>query len=419
MFPAPAFLNASNIYEVNIRQYTPQGTFEAFAAHLPRLKAMGVEILWLMPIHPIGEVKRKGSLGSYYSIKNFLAVNPEFGNTQDLKDLISIAHSLGIKVILDWVANHASWDNVWTKSHPDFFVRDENGLFQAPYDWDDVIQLDHSNEEQQTAMQHAMAYWVREFDIDGFRADLAHLTPLAFWKSARQMLQQLKPELIWLAETENVSYHEAFDISFTWKWMHLAEKVVNDQLSAQLLVNRFLDDINEFPGKSFRLYFTSNHDENSWNGTEFEKYGDYAAAFAVLSCTLPLAIPLIYSGQEIPNLKRLKFFDKDALNWEKGAMLFEFYQSLLLFRRKSLLFISVPVISFLESAENVLAFILHQDNSQAIVILNFSGDIIKFGLKHPAVSGSYVELFSKHEYVANGTVSLDLVPGGYLVMERK
>ncbi|RYG29406.1 MAG: alpha-amylase, partial [Chitinophagaceae bacterium] len=175
-FNAPNYLNNSNIYEVNIRQFTPEGTFEAFANHLPRLKEMGVDILWLMPIHPIGIPHRKGSLGSYYSISNHQAINPEFGTMADFDNLVSKIHELDMKVILDWVANHAAWDHVWTIQHPQYFVRDEFG-FKSPFDWTDVIQLDHRNEEQQEAMINAMRFWVEERNVDGFRADLAHLTP--------------------------------------------------------------------------------------------------------------------------------------------------------------------------------------------------------------------------------------------------
>ncbi len=224
LFQPPAFLNNAVIYEVNIRQYSPEGTFNAFAAHLPRLKELGADILWLMPIHPIGLKKRKGTLGSYYSISDHKGINPEFGNAGDLRSLVTKAHAFGMKIIIDWVANHTAWDHVWTKTHPEFFVRNDKGDLTAPYDWDDVIQIDHSNSGEQVAMQDAMQYWIEEFDIDGFRADLAHLTPLQFWKDARLKLTPLKKDLVWLAETEEIFYHEAFDISYTWEWMHATEK---------------------------------------------------------------------------------------------------------------------------------------------------------------------------------------------------
>jgi alpha-amylase len=210
------WIATTNIYEVNIRQYSAEGSFNAFSKSLPRLKDMGVEVLWFMPIHPIGKINRKGTLGSYYSIADFKAVNPEFGTADDFKNLVKLAQDMGMKVIMDWVANHAAWDNVWTKDHPEYFVQDEAGNFKPPYDWTDVIQIDHHNIAEQDAMIDAMQYWVTEFDIDGFRADLAHLTPLAFWHKARTAIEPLKANLLWLAESEEVNYHEVFDATFTW-----------------------------------------------------------------------------------------------------------------------------------------------------------------------------------------------------------
>ncbi len=328
-FNVPAFLNNSNIYEVNIRQYTPEGTFRAFAEHLPRLKEMGVEILWLMPIHPIGIPHRKGSMGSYYSISDHKAINPEFGTIADFDDMVSRIHQLGMKVIMDWVANHTAWDHVWTIHSPHFFSRDEFG-FRSPFDWTDVIQLDHNNEEQQIAMIGAMKFWVEEKNIDGFRADLAHLTPLPFWKRARTVIDEIKPDLVWLAESEDSSYAEAFDITFTWKWMHKTREVLGKENGVEQLTS-FLSE-NDLPG--LRLYFTSNHDENSWNGTEYEKYGVYAKALAVFSCLFKNSVPLIYSGQEAANIQRLKFFEKDQINWNTGEDLAGFYSGLLKLRHK-------------------------------------------------------------------------------------
>ncbi|MEO5967596.1 MAG: alpha-amylase family glycosyl hydrolase [Ferruginibacter sp.] len=365
-FTPPEFLISSNIYEVNIRQYTKEGTFNAFAVHLPRLHKMGVEILWLMPIHPIGKIKRKGTLGSYYSIQNHKGVNPEFGSENDLKNLILKAHSLGMKVILDWVANHAAWDNVWTISNPDFFVRDGEG-FVSPFDWTDVIQIDHSNFHQQEAMKNCMAYWIEQFDIDGFRADLAHLTPLGFWVDARKRLSPLKENLIWLAETEDETYCAAFDITFTWRWMHLAEDALKTENATEVLKSFLQTDT--FPG--YRLYFTSNHDENSWNGTAYEKYGIYTKALAAFSCLYPKSIPLIYSGEESANTKRLEFFEKDEIDWD-GYQLEKFYTELLKIRKSYSVFKSTEsTITYLDYLE-ILAFRISVHNSAISVYLNFS-----------------------------------------------
>ena len=379
-FSPPEFLSSSNIYEVNIRQYTKEGTFNAFAAHLPRLHKMGVEILWLMPIHPIGKVKRKGTLGSYYSIQDHKGVNPEFGNENDLKNLILKAHSLGMKVILDWVANHAAWDHVWTISNPDFFVCNEEG-FVSPYDWTDVIQIDHSNLHQQEEMKNCMAYWITEFNIDGFRADLAHLTPLPFWVDARKRLSELKDNLIWLAETEDESYCKAFDITFTWRWMHLVEDALKEENTVEVL-KKFLQK-DTFPG--YRLYFTSNHDENSWNGTAYEKYGIYTKALAAFSCLFPKSIPLVYSGEESANTKRLAFFEKDEIEWD-GYQLEEFYKELLYIRKVNPVYKNHHSVLTFYDFQDILGIKIKGHQAAISVFFNFSKTNASFSFNDEMIS---------------------------------
>ena len=268
----------TNIYEVNLRQYTEEGTFTAFAKHLPRLKDMGVHTLWLMPIQPIGQLNRKGILGSYYSISDYTTVNPEYGTVDDFKLLVEYAHELGFKLIIDWVANHTSWDHVWTKTNPEFFTKDEQGNFRPPYpDWADVIDLNFDNRDLWTAMIDDMKFWITHFDIDGFRCDMAHLVPLDFWKEARTTLDKEK-KLFWLAETEEPGYHEAFDASYTWEFLHKMEaywKRETNIVGLDYVLNKYKSD---FPASAMRLFFTSNHDENSHSGSEYKRMGDAAKA---------------------------------------------------------------------------------------------------------------------------------------------
>jgi len=416
------WLATTNIYEVNTRQYTAEGTFNAFSAELPRLKDMGVEVLWFMPIHPIGEQNRKGSLGSYYCIKDFKAVNLEFGTAEDFKALIKKAHELGMKVIMDWVANHAAWDNVWTTDHPDYFERDAEGNFRAPYDWTDVIQIDHSSEAEQEAMIDAMKYWVTDFNIDGFRADLAHLTPLAFWKKARTAIEPLKENLFWLAETEEIYYHEVFDASFTWEWMHKTEdycKGNTDMDGLKEVLHRYYG---AFPASAYRMYFTSNHDENSWNGTEYEKYGEMAKAFAVFSFTWN-GIPLIYSGQELPNLKKLKFFDKDVIAWTGNNELHSFYKNLLKLRKRNpaLRACDPSVNSFLVTPSIdhcVFAYLRKNGDNEVLVFLNLSSDAISFSVEDNIVDGSFEDIFTGTRHNLNADSVIEMPAGGFRVFER-
>lgn len=417
-FVQPAFLVNSNIYEVNLRQYTTEGSIAAFSTHLTRLKAMGVEILWFMPIFPIGKKNRKGTLGSYYSIRDFKDVNPEFGTKEDFKTLMEKAHAMGFKIILDWVANHAAWDNVWTETNPDFFERDDQGNFKPPYDWEDVIQINHANPAEQLTMIDAMKYWVTNFDIDGFRADLAHLTPLPFWINARKELSQVKTDLVWLAETEEIVYHQAFDISFAWEWMHVTEDFCKGRKDMCALMHTLKRYKENFPPDALRMYFTSNHDENSWNGTEEEKYGEFAKVLAVFSHTW-VGIPLIYSGQELPVTHRLQFFDKDAINWQQEPDLHQFYESLLLLRKQSPVIkagnVSYPVIFNDAPSHNVLAFYRRVADDLLLVILNFNKGPVTLQFDAELFAGTYQNIFTGNQVKIEGAAELQLEAAGYFV----
>ena len=420
-FKQPANLASSNIYCVNLRQYSMEGSFNAFAKHLPGLKEMGVEILWFMPVHPIGKVKRKGSLGSYYSIADFTDVNPEFGAKEDFRSVIDKAHGLGLKVIMDWVANHAAWDNVWTTTNPDFFVRDEQGNFKPPYDWDDVIQIDHANTREQQAMIDAMLYWIKDFDIDGFRADLAHLTPLEFWINARLQASSIKDNLIWLAETEDINYHQAFDISFTWKWMHDTEEYVKGQKPFSALTDTLNFYQHDFPADAQRMWFTSNHDENSWNGTAFEKYGAYVKALTVFNFTY-YGLPLIYSGEESGLNKRLKFFDKDPIEWEEQSEWRSFYTTLLALRKRNAAIAgglqSFPQFINGAAEQEILGFYRIMGESKVLVLLNMGKEKKQMFFNNDNIIGSYKNIFTGGEVLVNVGGFVELEPAGFVLLEK-
>ncbi len=416
------WLSTTNIYEVNLRQYSREGTINAFAKELPRLKDMGVEVLWFMPIYPIGKKNRKGTLGSYYSIMDYEAVNEEFGTIHDFKSLVDTAHSMGMKVIIDWVANHSAWDNVWTITHPEYFERDAAGNFKPPYDWDDVIQIDHSSTPQQEAMINAMKFWVEHIDVDGFRADLAHLTPLDFWKKARTEIEPLKPGLFWLAETEEINYHQVFDASYAWEWMHKTEDFYKNKVSISGVYDTLSKYNREFPAAAYHMYFTSNHDENSWNGTEYEKYGDMALALAVFSCTWS-GIPMIYSGQELPNKKRLRFFDKDPIQWTNDHALHDFYQTLLKLRKHNpALRAADPeaTTSYVKTTgnENIMAYLRKYDEDEVLVLMNVSAGRLGFAINDPNISGSFVNIFSKEENHFTADTFFEMQPWEFLVYEK-
>ncbi|BAV08281.1 Glycosidase [Filimonas lacunae] len=416
LFDAVAWGDGANIYEVNIRQYTKEGTFSAFAEHLPRLKDMGVEILWLMPITPIGVEKRLGSLGSYYACKSYVQVNPEFGSLDDLKALVKQAHDLGFKLIIDWVANHTGYDHEWVEGgHTDWYVLDEAGNFTEKYGWNDVIDLNYNNNHMREAMINAMQFWINECDIDGFRCDMAHLVPLDFWVEARKRCDKVK-HLFWLAECEVPAYHEVFDVSYAWQFMHVTEKFMQQHALLNDVIH-VLEQYAHYPAGAKKLFFTSNHDENSWNGTEYEKYREAAKAFAVFTCTWP-GMPLVYSGQEMANKKRLKFFEKDALEWTPTPLLHDFYKTLLHLRRNNSALQNESRLVKLPTNvnEQVLAYLQVHDNQKVLIIINFSGSgRLKVEMQHTDLPGKYYNAFTGIAHQLEFDASFELQPWEFIV----
>lgn len=417
----PHWSLSANIYEVNIRQYTHDGTFKAFEQNLPRLKNMGVKILWFMPIYPISEKDRLGSLGSYYAIQDYKAINPEFGDMEEFKALMKKAHELEFKVIIDIVANHTGNDHHWVKENPGYFVYTANGELVHPEGWEDVAKLNYDNPDLRKAMIDVLKFWITEGNVDGFRCDMAHLVPLDFWVEAKEYVSEIKSDLFWLAECEVPEYHKVFDATYTWSWMHASEQYYHGKMSLEDLMVVLYKSIVEFPCDAYRAYFTSNHDENSWNGTEYEKYGDAAQMFAVFSCTWE-GIPMIYSGQEAANHKRIKFFDKDEIDWSRGFVLENFYKTLLDLKKnnpalscdgsKTL----TKIVSHPKDSQ-IFSFLRTNDQQKVLVVLNFSSEDRHFEIVD--VEGTYKNVFGGPDinFAQNRTVFISR--WGYLVFEYK
>lgn len=401
------------IYEVNIRQYTPEGSFASFSKHLPRLQKMGVDVLWLMPVTPISIRERQGTSGSYYACSRYTGVNSEFGSIQDLRALISEAHALGMKVIIDWVANHTGWDHEWTKQHPGWYKKDAEGNFTEEHGWHDVIDLDYSVQEMRRAMISAMQFWIQACDIDGFRCDMAHLVPLDFWMEARTACDAIKP-LFWLGECETPSYYDVFDTTYSWQWMHATEAYTKGNGSLEEVRN-VLHAYSQIPPGTTKLLFTSNHDENSWNGTEYEKYGVAALPWAVFTCTWQ-GMPLVYSGQESPNKKRLKFFEKDLVEWQQPLQLEGFYSALLYLRKNPAIRSGETFILPSENNNRLLAFFRRKEDDVVLVLLNVSRDSrIHIRVSHPWLQGPFRNLFSGLTFHFTGNETFELQAGEYFV----
>ncbi len=418
--PHPKWSYSSNIYEVNLRQYTAEGTFEAFSKHLPRLKDMGVQILWFMPITPISEKDRLGTLGSYYATKNYLETNSEYGTIEDFKKLVEDAHELGFKIIIDWVANHTGNDHHWIVDHPEYYTYNENNELIHPHGWMDVSELNYKNYELWDEMINAMKFWIKECDIDGYRCDMAHLVTLDFWIAAKKKLSKVKNNLFWLGECEVPEYHVVFDATYTWKWMHASEEFYHGRMNLQSLITVLYKSVTEFPATAFRVYFTSNHDENSWNGTQFEKYGDAARLMAVFSCTWN-GMPMIYSGQELPNRKRLKFFEKDQIEWDGKFEAHDFYKTLLLLHRSNNALragdpeVLTKIISHPDDHE-IFSYLRKNGIRQVLVILNCSPNPKSFLVK--GVHGVFRNVFGGPDLNFDQEHYVDLDRWGYLVFEK-
>ncbi len=415
MFKPVEWSFRANMYEVNVRQYTNEGTFKAFGQHIPRLKDMGINVLWFMPITPISEAKRQGTLGSYYACSDYRSINPEFGSIQDFKDIVALAHSHDMKVIIDWVANHTGHDHVWTKSHPGYYKKNEKGEFYDTNGWEDVIDLNYYDQAMRRDLIDAMEFWVRECDIDGFRCDMAHLIPLDFWTQARRHLDAIKP-LFWLAESETVNYDMAFDCLYAWNWMHRTEAYVQKKESISSLIQCLEGMQRNFSSR--HLFFTTNHDENSWNGTEYEKYGKLALPLAVFCCTWT-GIPLVYSGQELPNNKRLKFFDKDHIEWKEKCALHEFYKTLLhlnathpaLYDHEASSCIILP-----GSFNGVLSYIRIHGDHKALILLNLTEQPQDISIQHELIHGKFNNVFTSESFELKGEYQIKLETGQYNVL---
>ena len=425
------------IYEVNTRQYTPEGTFNAFAANLPRLKKLGVDILWFMPIHPISEKNRKGSLGSYYAVQDYKAVNPEFGTLADFQALVKKAHDMGMKVIIDWVPNHTGCDNAWLKNHADRYAHNDKGELYGPYDWTDTYKLDYTNPDTRAAMIDAMSYWLREADIDGFRCDVAAEVPVYFWNEARPALQAIKPDLFMLAEASSPALHDyGFDMGYNWPMKDLfsdiaathgqytflrdgetepAKRAEKHAMDIPALVEQQAKD---YPADTYLMNMITNHDLNSWEGTEMQRLGNFADAFAVLTYTLP-GMPLIYTGQEVGMNRALQFFEKDTAPDFRSNAVTAFYTALNALKRsrKELRAgtAGAPMRVYATANPDVLVFERREGNQATYTGVNLSNKpvTIQYTDAAPSPAGALTDAISGTTLTALPTT---LVPGGYFVV---
>jgi glycosidase len=415
------------IYEVNVRQYTAAGTFAAFQTHLDRLKDLGVGILWIMPIHPIGVVNRIGTLGSYYSVKDYYGVNSEFGNLDDFKSLVNVAHARDMYVIIDWVGNHTSWDNDLTVSHPEWYVTDSQGHFISPpgTGWTDVIQLDYTQQGLRDYMIDAMKYWINETGIDGFRCDAVSFMPIDFWSEAIPQLKSVKPGIFMLAEDDGTQYQSAgFDMTYAWGYHGFGNGLLHKLIAGTNNANNLntyntLENQN-YPSPHYRMYFTSNHDENSWYGTDFEEFGDAAEEFIALTCVYR-SMPLIYSGEEAGLNHRLQFFEKDQITWQPHPFAAIYYSLFHLKKENKALWNGdaggqlVRVLTTNNPA--IFAFVRDKDNCRVFGIFNVTNSEQTFTLLDSLYKGNYRNAFGIDSVNFSANSEMTLPAWGYKVFE--
>ncbi len=420
----PEWTRNATIYEVNIRQFTPEGNFKAFETHLPRLKELGVDIIWLMPIHPIGEKKRKGTMGSYYSVKDYYAVNPEFGTMDEFKALVKKIHGMGMHVILDWVANHSAWDNKLVTEHPEWYTKTPEGDFQPTpwYDWDDVIDFDYDKPGMRKYMTDAFKFWVKEADIDGYRCDVAGFIPVDFWDNVRRELDGIKPVFM-LAEWDSRDlYKHAFDMTYSWTLWDKMKDVTTGKKNIGGLVEYMAHDVNTVPPDAYRMTFTDNHDKNSWEGNPFSNFGNGLEACIVLTGTVN-GMPLIYSGQEAGLNRSLKFFDKDTIAWKPHRFETIFKKLFELKHNNQALWNGSAggemIRIFNNKQDHVISFSRQKNNDKMIAVFNFDSNPVKVKLNSKHHTGTYSELFSGTKYELKGDDELSLSPWGYIVLQSK
>ncbi len=387
------------LYQINTRQFTPEGTFKAAQAQLPRLKELGVDVLWLMPIHPIGKENRKGTLGSPYSVQDYYAVNPELGTEADFKAFVDAAHAQGFKVILDLVANHTAWDNALAKEHPDWYEKSWEGKFRPTpwWDWSDIIDLDWSKPGVREHVGGAMEKWVRDFGVDGYRADVAGYIPLDFWETMRGRLDAIRPVFM-LGEVQQTAHHfSAFDATYAWDWHNTTKNVAHGKGNATSFYGYYAENESLWPREAMRMTYIENHDSNAWEGTTAENYGPALKVMTALSFTGE-GIPLVYNGMEACNAKRLEFFEKDPINWAQadGCDYGQLLKNLIAFRKANPALANgqwgarmVKVET--DKPEQLFAWVRQQGGNKVLGLFNMSGQPVTAKFTDALPAGVYDE----------------------------
>lgn len=420
----PEWVKNATLYELNVRQFSEEGSFRAVEKQIPRLKKMGIDMIWLMPVHPIGTVNRKGSLGSYYSVKDYLGINPEFGTEEDFRHLVSVVHEHGMYVILDWVANHSSWDNPLVTKHPDWYARSRNGEFQStPWrDYDDIIDFDYRNPELRKYMTEALKFWIREYDIDGYRCDVASFVPVDFWENARAELEDLKPVFM-LAEAEDKELHrKAFDATYNWTLWNILHQIAVSNKSVRSLSEAYIaEHLSIFPKEGIRLNFTDNHDKNSWEGDQYSNFGPALKAVTVFTVMMD-GMPLVYNGQEAGLDRSLKFFERDPIVWKKHENE-AIYTTLFGLKHQNQALWNgsrggemVRIMN--DQPDQVISFVREKNGDKVLTFINLSKENVNVKCDTSLDPGVYENLFTGRSQQVLQKMTLAMDPWEYVVLHQ-
>ena len=422
----PKWAYDATIYELNTRQATPEGTFAAAEGLLPALKENGIDIIWVMPCQPIGVITRKGTLGSYYSIIDYCAINPEFGTRADFEHFLSEAHKMGFKVILDWVANHTAPDSEWTKNDG-WHYRDSLGNLMVQYDWTDISKLNYESQDMRNEMLKAMHWWMDSIGIDGFRCDVAGEVPTDFWNWAMGDLRQTHPDMFTLAEDEDKAHElteTAFDMYYGWTLHHIMNEVAQGKQGVEDLWAYFAKADTTVRPEAIRMNFITNHDENSWNGTEQERMGDAVNLFATFCYIVP-GMPLIYTGQLSGNHHRLEFFEKDLIDTDEAFAQAALYRRLNTLRESNKALFSpevgAPMVRVPADNEAIFACVRHKEGKHCcntvLAVMNMSGEEQSVTLDLTGYEGTY-KCLGGREHALEAAQTFTLKPWGFKVFER-
>lgn len=421
----PEWCYSAVLYEMNIRQLTQEGTLQAAKAKLNFLKQLGIDAVWIMPIYPIGVEGRKGGLGSYYSIADYCAINPEFGTMQDFDEFVQEAHALGMKVLLDWVANHTARDAKWICNKPaDWYEREADGTAKVPWDWTDTAKLNYANHDVWRGQIEAMRFWVEKHNIDGFRCDMAMLVPIEFWQEASAILHAIKPDIFMLAEAEELNlFDRAFNMSYAWEIHHLMCDIAKGERRVWDLRNTLYADREKYPTTAIRMMFTSNHDENSWSGSEFTRFGAAYKTMAALTFVWEAAMPLIYTGQEIGYDHSFEFFDRDPIPAYEANEFTEFYKKLIeLKHREKALRAGEKGARIIEIENNakdcLMTFVRENEDSRVIAIMNLSPYTIQADFNTGMYAGTYTDALNGEEYTLPLHINEHLAPWEFKILHK-